>query len=70
MQTRDTQSDYPGFDIADVKLDSTQACLQASKSRSDCKTFAFVIKNKTCWLKSGYGAAVAAPPVVSGIRVR
>jgi Caspase domain/PAN domain len=64
------QADYPGFDIGDVKLESTQDCLQACESRSDCQAFAYVTRNKTCWLKSGYGEAVAAPPVVSGIRTK
>jgi uncharacterized caspase-like protein len=64
------QSDYPGFDIGDVKLESTQDCLQACENRSDCQAFAYVTKNKTCWLKSGYGEAIAAPPVVSGIRMK
>jgi uncharacterized caspase-like protein len=64
------QTDLPGFDFADEKQDNAQACLLRCEAQSDCKAFAYVTSNRTCWLKNGFGQAVAAPPVVSGFRIQ
>jgi hypothetical protein len=64
------QTDFPGNDITDMKLNSAQECLQVCEERSDCAAFAYVTTIKQCWLKSSAGPTVAAPPVVSGLRVQ
>ncbi len=56
--------------IGKVKPHSTQDCLHACESRSDCRAFADVTKNKRCGLKSVFGEAVAAPPIVSSCRLQ
>jgi uncharacterized caspase-like protein len=64
------QEDFPGNDIDSFKIDSAQQCLQTCEERRDCAAFAYVTTVKQCWLKSSAGPNVAAPPVVSGLRVQ
>jgi hypothetical protein len=66
------QTDIPGNDLQNisVKLDYAQECLRLCESTNGCNAFSYVTANKACWLKSGAGAAVANPPVVSGLRIR
>jgi hypothetical protein len=62
------QYDVHGLDYADTKTNDAQSCLAVCEKDSNCKSFAFATKNKTCYLKSTALGVTDAPAVVSGIR--